>query len=63
MRGYLRLQETAKKSADDTRRSMGSKPRMPGSEGTGGEGAQAADSDKNKSLWEIAAEAISQIKK
>lgn len=63
MKGYKRLHETAKDASEKAKQNLSKKPGLPRSEGSGGEKTNYADSDKGKTLWQIAQEAAAGISK
>ena len=63
MKGYLRLNQTAKEAAEKAKKEKDKKPGIPSSEGSGGYNPELAKEDKGKNFWEIANEAIKSVGK
>ena len=61
MKGYKRLHETAKEASEKTKKDLSKKPGLPSSEGSGGGKTNYADSDKGKSMYQIAQEAAAEF--
>ena len=61
MKGYKKLEEAKTQGAEKAKKDLKGKPNLPAGEGGGAKERPAED--KNKSLWQIAEEAISQSKK
>ncbi len=62
MKVYKRLSETAKDASEKAKQSISKKPKLPSSEGTGGS-VDYAESDKGKTMWQIAQEAARELSK
>lgn len=62
MKVYKRFSETAKDASEKAKQSISKKPKLPSSEGTGGS-VDYAESDKGKTMWQIAQEAARELSK
>ncbi len=62
MKVYKGLSETAKDASEKAKQSISKKPKLPSSEGTGGS-VDYAESDKGKTMWQIAQEAARELSK
>lgn len=63
MKGYKRLNDTAKTAAEKAKKAKDNKPSIPSSEGSGGYNSELSKEDKGKDFWEIANEAIKSVGK